>query len=90
MSYITVTTDVDVDIDDVLSELSYHERKDLYEELKEEFGEDSSESTSFSGATYTEQELGAALNQIWQDRFMLTKSQRERIIAITRESFIEK
>jgi hypothetical protein len=88
MRYITVTTDVDIDVDDVLSELSYSQRKDLYENLKEEFAEDSPED-SFTGSSYTEQELGDALNQIWQDRFMLTKSQRERIIAITKESFIE-
>lgn len=55
---------------------------------KEEF--DATVSDDFSnGSTYTEQELGKALNQIWQDRSMLTKSQRERIIAITTESFVE-
>jgi len=55
---------------------------------KEEFELNSSGGFS-DGSTYTEQELGKALNQIWQDRSMLTKSQRERIIAITTESFVE-
>lgn len=67
MSYITITTDVDVDIDDVLREMSRSEKRDLYEE-----------------------ELSKALNQIWDDRHYLTQDQRDRIIAITKESFIEK
>ena len=86
MSYITITTDVDVDIDDVLSELSRSERRDLYEELKKEFGSDST--SEFSGQTWTEQELGKALSQLWESRWMLTNEQRERIIAITKESYV--
>jgi hypothetical protein len=86
MNYITVTADVN--IDDILSELSSRQRETLYDGLREEFETKSSGSFS-EGATYTEQELGKALNQIWQDRSMLTKSQRERIIAITTESFVE-
>ena len=41
MSYITITTDVDVDIDDVLREMSRSEKRDLYEVLDEEFGPES-------------------------------------------------
>lgn len=86
MSYITVTTDVD--IDNILSELDSHYRENLYYRLKEEI--EPGRLVYFSnGSTYAEQELSKALNQIWQDRFMLTKSQRERIIAITTESFVE-
>ena len=88
MSYITVTTDVDIDIDDIISELDARQRETLYYELKEEIEPGRSDDFS-NGSTYTEQELGKALNQIWQDRSMLTRSQRERIIAITTESFVE-
>ena len=88
MSYITIQTDVDIDIDDIITEMNSRQRENLYYELKEEF--DPHGSNDFSnGTTYTEQELGSALKQIWEDRHMLTKGQRERIIAITKESFVE-
>ena len=88
MSYITITTDVDVDIDDVLREMSRSEKRDLYEVLDEEFGPESP--VSFAATSYYEEELSKALNQIWDDRHYLTQDQRDRIIAITKESFIEK
>jgi hypothetical protein len=87
------TFEVDVDVDDILYELSDREKREMYEALKEDLGEDdvseNPESLFNSGTTYMEQEIGKALAWMWEYRNMLTKSQRERILAITKESFVE-
>lgn len=87
-----VESDVYVDVDDVLWELSSWEKKRLYDELKEEYGDDdlpkTPEEIFASGGTYSEQEFGKILNQLWEDRWMLTNEQKARIEAITKESFV--
>lgn len=87
--YSDLETDVWIDTDDVVSEMSTWDRRDFYEELKEEFGdEDSDGVTPFSGGTYSEQEFGAVLSKLWEDRWSLTNAQKARIEAITKESFV--
>lgn len=87
--YSDMEADVWVDADDVISEMSPWDRKDLYTELKDEFGDDESdEATPFSGGTYSEQEFGAVLSKLWEDRWSLTNAQKARIEAITKESFV--
>lgn len=80
--------DVSVDSDDVIDNLSSWERRDLYDDLHEEFGEDPEEDESFSGGTYSEQEFGKVLMKLWEDRWLLTPQQKARIEAITKESFV--
>ena len=89
-----------VDIDDVVSEMSYCDRSNMYDELKEEYGDDDCdceeceececlEEQLFSEAsTYQDQELAAAFLELWRSRHLLTKSQVERIQAITREPYV--
>jgi hypothetical protein len=87
--YSDLEADVWVDADDVVSEMSTWDRKDLYNELKEEFEDEESDGvTPFSGGSYSERELGAALSKLWEDRWLLTNEQKARIEAITKESFV--
>lgn len=86
------TFEVDVDVDDILHELSDREKREMYEELKEDLEEDSAgtpEELFNSGTTYMEQELGKALAWMWEYRNMLTSSQRNRILEMTKENFVE-
>ncbi|CAB4218992.1 hypothetical protein UFOVP1604_75 [uncultured Caudovirales phage] len=86
------TFEVDVDVSDILCELSDREKKTMYEELKEELEEEISvsiEDLFDNGTTYMEREIGQALAKLWESRNMLTNSQRARIIEMTTESFVE-
>jgi len=80
-----------VDIDDILWEASSWDKQRMYDDLKEDFGDDDHPRTPeelFSGGTYSEQEFGAVLYKLWEDRWMLTNEQKARIEAITKESFV--
>ena len=68
--------------------MSHFDKKDLYTELHEEFGEPEEEVTPFGGGTYSEDEFGKILAQLWEDRWLLTADQKARIAAITRENFV--
>jgi hypothetical protein len=87
------TFEVDVDVHDILYELSDREKREMYEDLKEELEEDgvskNPEDLFNSGTSYMEQEIGKALAWMWEYRNMLTTSQRNRILAITKENFVE-
>lgn len=87
------TFEVDVDVSDILYELSDREKREMYEDLKEELGEEDSsrnpEDLFNSGTTYMEQEIGKALAWMWEYRNMLTTSQRNRILEMTKENFVE-
>lgn len=87
-----VESDVYVDFNDVMWDLSSWDKQRLYEDLKEEYGDDDLPTTPeeifASGGSYSEQEFGQVLNQLWQDRWMLTNEQKARIAAITKESFV--
>lgn len=81
--------DVDVDVDDVVNAMSHWEKQDMYEELHSEFGEDEEDEVSpFGGGSYSEQEFGKVLAQLWESRWMLTNEQKARIEAITKESYV--
>jgi hypothetical protein len=80
-----------VGIDDILWEASSWDKQRMYDELKDEFGDDDSPKTPeelFSGGTYSEQEFGTVLYKLWEDRWSLTNEQKARIEAITKESFV--
>jgi hypothetical protein len=84
------TFEVDVDVSDILDELSNREKKQMYEELKHELEEEVTMEDLFdTGTTYMEREIGQALVKLWESRNMLTNSQRARIIEMTTESFVE-
>lgn len=80
-----------IDIDDIMSEAGSYDRERMYDELKEEFEDaqpNTPEALFSSGTTYNEQEFGKALNQIWESRNLLNSKQVERIVAITKESYV--
>lgn len=81
-----------VDIDDILWEASSWDKQRMYDDLKEEFGDDDDSPKTpeelFSGGTYSEQEFGTVLHKLWEDRWLLTNEQKARIEAITKESFV--
>lgn len=87
------TFEVDVDVSDILDELSNREKREMYEELREELEEEASprnlEELFTNGETYMEQEIGKALAWMWEYRNMLTTSQRNRILEMTKENFVE-
>lgn len=84
------TVNVSVDVSDASS----WERESIYEDLHDEFGEEcecdepATLAETLSGRSYFENELGSAMFKIWEDRHLLTPSQRERIIAITKEKYV--
>lgn len=89
--HLTLEASTYVDIDDVLWEASSWDKQRMYDELKDEFGDGDSPKTPeelFSGGTYSEQEFGAVLYKLWEDRWSLTNEQKARIEAITKESFV--
>lgn len=89
----SVEGEVYVDLDDIMWSMSTWDKKEMYEELHSEYGEESHDSLDgFLAAesdTYQAQELAAAFIELWRTRNLLTKSQVERIQAITREPYVD-
>lgn len=85
-----IDTEVEVDYDDVISELSHWEKQEVYDELKDDFEEecDCEEAETFNPTTYTEERLATALSALWEARGMLTMEQIDRIEAITKEKYV--
>jgi len=78
-----------VDMDDIIWEMSSWDKQRMYDDLKEEYGDDDLGAQElFSGGTHSEQEFGAVLHKLWEDRWSLTNEQKARIEAITKESFV--
>jgi hypothetical protein len=86
------TSEVYVDIYDILWDLSSWDKKRLYEELKDEVGDDCDCSDNLEEAfepdSYQAEQLAKAFIKLWEARHMLTPQQVERIQAITRESYV--
>jgi hypothetical protein len=84
------------DIDDIVWNMSSWEKQSLYDELKDECGEDCEceeskcvgDALSYEADSYQARELAAAFTDLWRSRNMLTKSQIERIQAITKEPYV--
>jgi hypothetical protein len=91
----SIRINVDLDISELLWDLSSRDKKQLLTALQEDLEEEGDLSNSAvevlfgSGATYLEQELGKALLSLWESRNLLNNSQRERLIAMTKESYLE-
>lgn len=86
-----LSADTYVDMDDIIWEMSSWDKQRMYDDLKEDFGDDEGPKTPqelFSGGTYSEQEFGAVLYKLWEDRWSLTNEQKARIEAITKEPFV--
>lgn len=77
------TASIRIDLDDIIDGLSYSERKDLFEELSEEFL--NSTPTMDGARTPTDVEVRSTLLEIWDRRDLLTPDQISRIAAVLAE-----
>jgi hypothetical protein len=89
---VDLEADTYVDMDDIIWEMSSWDKQRMYDDLKEEYGDDDecpkTPQELFSGGTHSEQEFGSVLYKLWEDRWSLTNDQKARIEAITKESFL--
>ena len=84
-SYINLDVDVDIEIDEFVNHLSVDQKKYLLDELVNELGQ---QQAILNPMTTTEAELQRALADIWESRHLLTRSQIQRVVAITNESYV--
>ena len=80
---------VDVELDDILWELSTSQKRDLLETLNKELKDlPGSVEDLFKGKTANDQDFGMDLLSLWRDRDSLTQEQKSRIKEITKESWV--
>lgn len=100
----TLTFEYQVEMDDVLSQLSLSEQEELYNTLKSEIEPDdpddeedyptpvSIESAKSAllreAVTFYEEEVTETLFNIWENRHLLTPNQRQRLVDLSKERFI--
>jgi hypothetical protein len=86
------SSDVYLDIDDILWDLSTWDKQRLYNDLKEEIGDDCDCSEkleeAFESDSYQAEQLASAFIKLWEARHRLTPKQVERIQAITYEAYV--
>jgi hypothetical protein len=82
---------VDVDIDDILYELSRSEKRELFDTLKEDLGvEDMVNGDEVIVGTTTEQELFDICNKIYENRNSLTNEDKVLLIKLSKKGWYEK
>ena len=87
----SVSVNVDVDIDDVLYELSRGEKRDLFDALKEDLGIESLvDGDEVIVGTTTEQELFDICNKIYENRNSLTNEEKVLLVKLSKKGFYEK
>jgi UDP-glucose 6-dehydrogenase len=87
----SVSVNVDVDIDDILYELSRSEKRDLFDALKEDLGvEDMVDGDEVIVGTTTEQELFDICNKIYENRNSLTNEDKVLLIKLSKKGWYEK
>jgi UDP-glucose 6-dehydrogenase len=87
----SVSVNVDVDIDDILYELSRSEKRDLFDALKEDLGvEDIVDSDEVILGTTTEQELFDICNKIYENRNSLTNEDKELLNTLSKKGWYDK
>jgi hypothetical protein len=79
-----ITTEVDIDIDQVLSELNTKEKEQLCQELIDD-GYGPEDENQMTPETYTEQEFLRLMNDIWQSRIHLTSQDVDQLRTILRD-----
>jgi hypothetical protein len=85
-----ISINVDVDIDDILYELSKSEKRELFETLKEELGiEDMVNGDEVISGTTTEQELFDVCNKIYGNRNSLTDMDKELLFKLSKKGWYE-
>lgn len=87
----SVSVNVDVDIDDILYELSRSEKRELFDTLKEDLGvEDMVNGDEVIVGTTTEQELFDICNKIYENRNSLTNEDKVFLIKLSKKGWYEK
>ena len=87
----SVSVNVDVDIDDILYELSRSEKRELFDTLKEDLGvEDMVNGDEVIVGTTTEQELFDICNKIYENRNYLTNEDKVFLIKLSKKGWYEK
>jgi UDP-glucose 6-dehydrogenase len=87
----SVSVNVDVDIDDIIYELSRSEKRDLFDALKEDLGiEDMVDGDEVIVGTTTEQELFDICNKIYENRNSLTNEDKVLLVKLSKKGFYEK
>jgi hypothetical protein len=87
----SVSVNVDVDIDDILYELSRSEKRDLFDALKEDLGIESLvDGDEVIVGTTTEQELFDICNKIYENRNSLTNEEKVLLVKLSKKGFYEK
>lgn len=86
--------DVEVEVSDLLWSMSTWEKREIYDDIKEDFEEPCDcidtveEALAQETETYNESELASALAEIWRSRHYITPNQLSRIQAITKEPYV--
>jgi hypothetical protein len=87
----SVSVNVDVDIDDIIYELSRSEKRDLFDALKEDLGIESLVGgDEVIVGTTTEQELFDICNKIYENRNSLTNEDKVFLIKLSKKGWYEK
>lgn len=80
---------IDVELDDILWELSTIQKRDLFNSLQNELGEvPRTFEDLLKGTTANEYDLGKDLMSLWEDRNNLTPDQKKRIKELTKEKWV--
>jgi hypothetical protein len=87
MAYITTEVEVDVDIDDILYELSTDEKLELCEHLIED-GYGPEGENQMVAETYTEQQLIGLINQIWGSKMFIDQKVIDELTAYLKDKNI--
>jgi hypothetical protein len=87
----SVSVNVDVDIDDIIYELSRSEKRDLFDALKEDLGIESLvDGDEVIVGTTTEQELFDICNKIYENRNSLTNEDKELLNTLSKKGWYDK
>lgn len=87
----SVSLNVDVDIDDILYELSRSEKRELFNALKEDLGvEDMVDGDEVVAGTTSEQELFNICNKIYENRISLTNEDKVLLVKLSKKGWYDK
>jgi hypothetical protein len=79
----------DIGADEILSALRPLERREIYEELSEEFGTAGGAKLEGDNLTSTEEDFRQVLCEVWEKRGLLTPEQMKRIASILTEPSVQ-
>ena len=80
---------IDVELDDIIFELSKNQKRDLFKSLEKELNDvPGTVEELFKGSSMNDADFGKDLLSLWQDRNQLTQDQKNRIKEITKESWV--